>query len=302
MLSRLPVGQGVQYHKETSALIKDDLAQVAGLSDLAAEYENDANVADATYIESLKAIETAEMKRKDTVRGSITNEVVRRVDFAYKNPTSEAEKQSATILKFETDKYLKAVRKDYKTQTAATRNLLADLRSHSADVTALGLTELLNRLETENTEFEDLFLTRTESSGNKTLIGTVSELLTKANDSHEAICVAAEGLLLAKPTPTVKSALESIVFKVNSQIRVYTTIYHRHAGIVAKHRKDKENGNEDEETQTPDTENPTAPPTDPQTPDVTVPPINPDDLNPPAAGERIEVRVDVTETDKGKKA
>jgi hypothetical protein len=66
------------------------------------------------------------------------------------------------------------------------------------------------------------------------------------------------------------------------------------------HHKPKDDGKTDDATQTPDTTNPPAPATPPQNPDTTLPPapetpdqnpvavppgINPDDLNPPAAGE-----------------
>ncbi|MDR2495809.1 MAG: DUF6261 family protein [Tannerellaceae bacterium] len=283
LLHNLAIAQKVQLHYETAELIKDDAAQVDLIADIVAEYEEDATELNTAYNESLKSMETEDMVVKDSSRDSIIVEVRRRVNFAYKNPTTEAEKHNARLIKFEIDKYDHAITADYKAQTSAVRKLVTDVHTQQPALDELGLNDLFDRLEVINNEFEVLYLSRSEALEDKRERGPLKEKADKANKSFDVICTAIEGLLLVKVSPAVKAALEGMVSHINAQIHDYTIIYHRHAKIVAKHRKDKEK--EDEGTQTPDNTTPNTPgttdPNDQQKPENT-PPVAPNfpDQNP----------------------
>jgi hypothetical protein len=118
--------------------------------------------------------------------------------------------------------------------------MVEDLKEKASFLTLFDLTSLVNRLETENNDFEALYLSRTNVKGTKRERGTLTELATKANGSFDVICQIINGLSLMSLDADTKAALDEIIRFINSQIHEYTIVYNRHAGIItSKKSKDE---------------------------------------------------------------
>jgi hypothetical protein len=90
-------------------------------------------------------------------------------------------------------------------------------------------------------EFETLYLARTDAKSVKRERGTLKELTAKANHSFDIICQIINGLSLMSLDADTKAALDEIIRFIDGQIHQYTTVYSRHAGVVAsKKGKDGE--------------------------------------------------------------
>jgi hypothetical protein len=244
LLTRITVAQNVQFHKEAAAGIAPFAAKINGIAPAFGTYQTDANKLDNEFNTQTKFIETDELVARDKKRDSTTAQLISRVDYHSKFPENDAEKAAAHTLKFITETYKDAPRKNYQAETSYLRSMVEDLKKQAAGLTLLGLTPLVNRLETENNDFETLYLVRTDAKGVKRERGTLTELATKANHSFDVICQIINGVSLMSLDADTKTALDEIIRFINGQIHQYTVVYSRHAGVVAsKKGKDGENEN-----------------------------------------------------------
>jgi hypothetical protein len=241
LLTRISVAQNVQFHKEAATGIAPFVANVSGIAPAFGTYQADASKLDDEFNTQTKLIETDELLAKDKKRDGTTAQLISRVDYHSKFPENDEEKEAASTLKFITETYKDAPRKNYQSETSYLRNMVEDLNKQAAALTLFGLTSLINRLEAENNDFETLYLARTGAKGVKRERGTLTELATQANGSFDVICQIINGLSLMSLDADTKAALDEIIRFINSQIHQYTVVYNRHAGVTAsKKGKDEE--------------------------------------------------------------
>ncbi|MDR2496512.1 MAG: DUF6261 family protein [Tannerellaceae bacterium] len=240
ILYLLSVAQAVEFHVETTDLIRDDVALVEQMTDLMADYEAATQALEEAFGDSRKSFETEFIAGSDVSRDAISAEIIRRVNFVHSNPTDEAEREAARLLKFEIDKYNSVIRHGYTEETLGLFHLIIDLRKHPDALNLLGIEQLLLRLEAANNAFEQQYLIRTVALEAKRERTPVGKLALKANKSFEQICISAAGLIISRPTDEVKAALTSVISHINGQIHDYTTIVHRHSGVLASRRKKKQ--------------------------------------------------------------
>jgi hypothetical protein len=238
LLTHIAVAQDVQFHRDATGQIDPLVPQVSGLAPAFEIYKSDASALDLEFDKKSKSIETDELTIKDDRRDAINMQIISRIDYNFKFPQNEMEKEAARILKFIADSYKDAPRKNYQAETSYLRNMVVELRKNGNSLELLGLTPLVNNLDKENTEFETLHNARANAQEAKRERGTLTKLAGKTNSSFDVLCQITNGMLLMSLDDATKSALEQIAGILNAQIHQYTVIYHRHASTVASKKKD----------------------------------------------------------------
>jgi hypothetical protein len=239
LLTHITVAQNVQFHRDAAGQIDPFVQQVDEIVPAFKTYNSDAVALDAEFDRKSRSIETDELVLKDDVRDSIILHIIDRIDFHFKLPQNNGEKEAARVLKFIADAYSDVPRRSYQSETSYVRSMVAELRMNKAGLELLGLTSLVDRLDRANTEFETLYNTRTSAKELRRKRGTLTTFATTTNKSFDVLCQIINGMLLMPLDDAVKSALEQIASLLNAQINQYAVNYKRHAGS-AKKKKDNE--------------------------------------------------------------
>jgi hypothetical protein len=147
----------------------------------------------------------------------------------------------------------------------------------------VNLTAVLGVLQTASDDFNALYEERTLDKEQAAALGRLSEIRFDVDDVLDSFIDAANVAWtdneLGAKNPDTRQKLTEVKQVVTGAIhQAQLTLARR-----GRHRMPSGGGSG---TQTPDASNPAAPDTPPQTPDATPPAINPDELNPPAVGER----------------
>jgi hypothetical protein len=237
LLMHIAVAQNVQFHRDATGQIAPIVPQVNGIVPAFETYNSDAVALDAEFDRKSKSIETDELTLKDDVRDSITVHLIERIDFHFRWPQNDKEKETARKLKFIADAYKDVPHKSYQAETSYLRNMIAELRANEAGLALFGLTSLVNRLDRENTEFETLYNTRTNAKELRRERGPLTMLASKTNKSFDVLCQIINGMLLMPLDDATKSALEQITSLLNAQINQYAVNYKRHIGVAAGKKK-----------------------------------------------------------------
>jgi hypothetical protein len=243
LLTRITIAQNVQFHKEAATGIAPFAVKINGIATAFDSYQKDMNILADEFNTQTKSIETSELAVLDDKRDSTTIQIISSIDYHAKFPESSEEADAARKLKFITDIYRDAPRKNYQAETSYLRNMVAELNQHADSLMLFGLTSLVNRLERENNDFETLYLIRTGNRETKRERGTLTELAGKANESFDVVCQIANGLSLMSLDTATKDAIDEVTGFINGQIHQYTVVYRRHAGVVAKKKTGGKDGN-----------------------------------------------------------
>ena len=254
-LSHLPIANVAEFHKVNVEQIEPHAANVTGLGTAFDAYKIAVEALSAAYFQQPKSIETELMVLKDDMRDTTVKYYLATIDYHFKYPQNEAEKEAIYKLKFVADTYRNAPRKDYQAETTAIRSLIRDTRRLTAEVALFDLAKILDRLEQENKGFEALHMIRTQALEKKRERGAATHFAVKANKAFDTMAQIINGLYLMKELDTQsRPSLLQIISILKGQIHAYKIIYDRHAGINSSNNKD-EGGNEPDEPgdfQTPD--------------------------------------------------
>ncbi|MDR2497812.1 MAG: DUF6261 family protein [Tannerellaceae bacterium] len=235
-----------------------------------------------------KATETKQLKELDAQRDGILTIMFNLIRDSAKYSVDPIVKASAERLKEIADNYAVMRTRNYEGETSLIINFVQELEipENLEHINRIGLGNNLTALKTKNSEFETLYISRNQMEYTHVISGTTSRLrkgvVTAFGDFNTAI----EGLLLMETDPDRIAELHSIVNNINAEIMKATAVLDRHLGTTASGDGSSTNDKEpDVIIVLPDIDNPAAPDMPPQAPENTPPAINPDDLNPPAAGE-----------------
>ncbi|GHV48829.1 hypothetical protein FACS1894181_05700 [Bacteroidia bacterium] len=289
VLSRLTNAQNVQFLADILKNAGPYIANVPALSIVSASLAHHYNLVNDFFQQNRKMFETEIVVHVDTGRDFTTRAAAAKVKYFYTYALTPEDKEDARRLDFIFDTYKKAEKKDYKAETTYIRRLIANLREWPALLAKFGLTALIDKLETENNDFEDSYDERSLAQQLIRLKGDMKNLRINANKAFSDLCDAVTGLRLTPLSAEVKAELENTVLVLNRHIQEYTTIYHRHAGISARHpgnNGEDEDGDGEEENgggegngeggETPDIGNPDITnPENPENPDIENPPPPP---------------------------
>ena len=312
MMHHLTPEEFYEFHLSAVSRI---VAHMMHVSRLAVRYDRLNNaliVYDKGFKRSRRAPETKRIRELDIKRRGIfglIDETVRKLALY---SIDEAVVAAANAIIPIMDNYAGAPDIEYEGETGTVNDMLEEFDKpvNVAHIATLGQTANVTALRQINTEFQSLYELRFENRYAFKQGGTTLQRRKALFDEMNNFCEAVNGLLLTASDPDELEALNDIVATINSTIEQYNAIVNRHLGVLAAKKKkhDKEDGKEDgkgdgkedSQTQTPDITNP-PPPNTPQNPDTTNPPapnlppqtpnaqpptIDPDELNPPAVGER----------------
>lgn len=303
--TRLTSPQNLQF---VDNIVKDAGPDILTLSELTGVYgalTHYQALCDTAFRHTYKMYETKAVKGRDDGRDYTIRIVANRIASFANYPDTDQEGEEAGQLQYYVELYKNADNKEYETETKLVRSLIRDLRKYPALLVKYGVKDLVDKLEVQNDEFDDVYNARNMARLEIKEKGDSQSLRRGLNASFDNVCKVITGMMLMPIADDVKAKLVKIVGIININIDQFNEIYHRHAGIVAKHhKKDGDSGAGSPPAggaQPPDATNPPAPGTPPQNPDTTVPPapdtppqtpivtpptIDPDELNPPAVGER----------------
>ncbi|MDR2533748.1 MAG: DUF6261 family protein [Tannerellaceae bacterium] len=293
LLFRLTNPQFVQF----CTILRLQLPQyVAGVPRLAAIWARlQAAIArlDESFKWPLTAEETEIIKQKDIDREGVMKIICDAIKNLARHAVDSDLKAAAKALLYQVLNYEKARKLDYEAETAMIDNFIQAITSavNAPRLALVGQTAMANTLLVINNGFQDFYNERYARIYAHKQSGTTTHIRGEVVAIFNDFTVGTNGLLVTETDPDILSDLNAIGDSVNAAIDQYTINLNRHLGLL-QHKKDKDkdsgndNGKEDAETQAPDTTLPEAPDMPPQTPDATPPAINPDDLNPPAVGER----------------
>jgi hypothetical protein len=275
--SHLNNAQNVQFMIDVKQAINPVGSALPPLGSVLAEFNGATGRLDAFFQQNRKMFETPVVVDKDSGRDFTNNSLAAKITYLFTYAPTKELKNEAYKLYFEVDTFRHASKKDYKSETAYIRKLIAGLRKYPALLTKYELTQLVDTLETQNEEFFTVYDERSQARQAQQLSGNMRLLRRAANAAFTNVCTVVEGMLLTPLTAGQRSDYNDIALNINRYIEEYTIRYHRHAGITHP-------GGSNPPPQPPDA--PDAPDTIPQPPNITPPTIDPDELNPPAVGER----------------
>jgi hypothetical protein len=214
--------------------------------------------------------------------------------------TDQPKLQAMQKLLFLKNIYIKLTTQTYANVSGLMTNFIEDCNNatYKPSVDALDLQGPVDEMHNANESFKTLYSERSIDKVDVTNLGKLSEVRLDVDQTLNTYVDAVNALWIANELGAKDSDLSSKLMEVNDILVALV----RQAQLNLSHRgvhhntsgNDENNGNEDVGTETPDPEDPNTPPTDPQAPNIDIPAINPDDLNPPSAGERKS-------PDKGKK-
>ncbi|GHT43658.1 hypothetical protein FACS189438_1300 [Bacteroidia bacterium] len=277
LLYRISNAQNVQFLADILKNAGVHIDNIPGLVIVAQVLIGRYNLLEEFFKQNSAMFETEVVVHVDTNRDFLTRSIAAKVKYFYTYALTPEDKEDARRLDFIFDTYKKAEKKDYKAETTYIRRLVANLREWPALLSKFGLTELVDKLEIENNDFENSYDERSQAQQLIHLKGDMKNLRTGANKAFADLCDVVTGLRLTPLAADVKAELESLILVINRHIKEYTTIYHRHAGISGHHPGGNDGGeDEGDDSETPDIDNPdiTDPP-DPENPDIDNPPPPP---------------------------
>ena len=248
LLSQITNAQNVQFHRDVTEQIFPLASRIDGINPAFQIYNSDFNTFSAEFDRKAKSIETDELVKKDSSRDATIVQLINNIDYYYKFPQNETEKEYARVLEFIVDNYRNVPNQNYQAETSYLYNIIKDLRKNDIALEHFGLMPLVNRLDRENREFEALYHTRANMLELKRERGTLTQLAEKTNASFDVLCQIINGMLLMPFDDTIKSILEQITTILNAQINQYKITYHRHIGIVRGRKKDNNETEEIDET------------------------------------------------------
>jgi hypothetical protein len=269
--------------------IRTDITGIPALAPAWTEYEATVHHENLLFQVSKASPETREITVEDKVRDGAFRQTRRLLKY-YANSPEAARKVAADELLFMLKDYNVADNRNLFGETAYIRNFLAECAKpvHAAQIAALpGLGELITDLTTANQIVDNLYTQRLHTVEELEALG---KRVNVRKDADRNLISVLKGINtvyhyneMTTKTPAVTTALERAAMRFNGLVNKLSLVIAQRGG--KRHKIEEDDNNE--ETQTPDTTNPPAPATPPQAPDTTIPPINPEDLNPPSAGEHI---------------
>jgi hypothetical protein len=249
LLSHISTGKNVQFQRDVMVQIPSYVEKISGALPAFEAYKSVAIALETEFNRKNKYIETNILALKDDWRDATTVQLAIRIDYHFKFPQNEEEKEASHVLEFIINKYRGAQDKDYQAETSYLRNLIAELRKNEGALELFGLISLVDRLERENNEFETVYNTRTNVKKIKRETGTLRQLVEKTNEAFDIFCKIINGMLHMPIDDDTKTNLEQIAGLLNTQIYQYMINYHHHQGVFTSQKKKKKEADEKKEAE-----------------------------------------------------
>jgi hypothetical protein len=255
---------------------------------------------DALYKLSLGSILTKDIRSFNDKRSAFFAYFWASVAIArYKNIAGFV--AAVETLEFLHNIYKDMLRANYYEMSGMMINFLEDCEkpAYKPSIQLLGLTDIVDEIKAAQEEFDNLYEERSTDKGNLADLGKLAEVRVEVDDIFvtfiDALNTTWTANELGAKAPTLRTKLLEAKGVITNAISEAELVLTRRGHHKAKEEDKKDEGTQAPDTtnppapetppQQPDTTNPPAPDTPPQQPDTSFPPFNPEDLNPPAAGE-----------------
>ena len=217
---------------------------------------------------------TAKMLALDNERDNLLDGIFHVVSGLKYSPT-EATREAALRLEAKLKPYTNLRSRPFEMESVGIRGLEDDMKTKTADIAAVGLTDVLTRLHTVNEEYEKLRTDRRIQTSDEKL-PTAQQVRPLTDAAYDVVCQYIQSAYLTATADEDKAMIEQLVDRMN---KVVIDIKGSQRHILAS-RKPK-NPNVPKQPKTP--KDPKQP-KDPKTPDQPKDPKQPETPQPPKPG------------------
>ena len=286
-LKKLFIGEHFAFYESLINTLEPIAGNINTVEDLFNALKIAFNREDALFKQSLASLLTSDIVKFHTKRLAYFLFFWKCVDLCEQEDAADV-KEAVRTLKFLHKTYEKIPSENYFDMSGTMTNFLQDCASPtylpSIQLLSTGrpfdLTVVLSVIGGSNTSFKAIYQNRAISNEHIAQLGNLSEIRYEVDTAFsgviDSINVAwASNELVAKDPALRQKLLEAKEVIIADIHQIELNLSRRGHHLTAS------------PTQTPDISNPAAPDTPPQTPGNNTPPtIDPDELNPPAVGER----------------
>ncbi|MDR2466147.1 MAG: DUF6261 family protein [Prevotellaceae bacterium] len=237
-------------HKDIKVLV----AKVAGLRPVFQTFAAELASLDAFFKRSAGVFDTETIVKKDEQRDFSARAVIAKIRYHYDFAMSDEEKSEARRLLHVAEQYKTSARKNYESETASLHNLTDKLLEMPELLERFGLTRTVDKLNSENEEFESLYTAqanaiRAQSTCDKRPKGSVLKYRMATNKAFDNLCKVVSSMLLMPLSELERNSIESIIDIINRHIKQTEIVCTRRENLSdskKKKRKDKNSQNESE--------------------------------------------------------
>ena len=221
--------------------------------------------------ESAVSERTAKMLALDNERDNLLDGIFHVVSGLKYSPT-EATREAALRLEAKLKPYTNLRSRPFEMESVGIRGLEDDMKTKTADIAAVGLTDVLTRLHTVNEEYEKLRTDRRIQTSDEKL-PTAQQVRPLTDAAYDVVCQYIQSAYLTATADEDKAMIEQLVDRMN---KVVIDIKGNQRQILAS-RKPKDPSK-------PKTPKDPKQPKDPKTPDQPKDPKQPETPQPPQPG------------------
>jgi hypothetical protein len=233
-------GQVVQFHSNIIKALEPVVASIVAFSIVWPRYLEAFARFKTDFKPNRQMFETQFITQKDGERDFTVRSITAKIAYYHTYAQSPEDKEDIRKLTFIAETYKRSDSKEYAAETSLLRNLIADLRKWPDLLIKFGIRELVDRLETENTDFETWYSERTVELHSKHTEGDVKSLRRATNLAFADVCKVLDGGVLTPIAADLTDKYVTAINAINSNIDEFAIIYNRHAGMLKAHKKKKE--------------------------------------------------------------
>lgn len=176
--------------------------------------------------ETKKAEETAELRKRDSIRNKIASSLIQEIRLAARSPIEE-NCAPGHRLKIIADTYKGLIRKDLATKTAQIKALLNDLGKPdpTADLAFLKLDLLVPLLRTANENFDSLYIKRLNFDVALKNLPSATSIRKKNDKMTYAIFRHIEAAYITAASDNDRKLISDLIDRINAALRKIKTIY-----------------------------------------------------------------------------
>ena len=253
-LYRMQHGEHYHFSDNLMPLFTDELVARHNLSEVISPMNSAYEKFTQIYVTSRKSMITPEIKAKSKERDDAFIGFKQRITPMLRIGTPE-EKAAAKTLGFLVDMYGAANREDYTTNTSLLNGFIRDARGDKFvnQIATLGLTNIVDRIETLNNEFNELYNSRSIENFSTEQAGKLAKIRRAFDLSYYNLRGATNALFLVanlqKNTSSIKE-LSTLIDQINALVRSLQDVMSRRGVNINKNSGnigESDSGSEDNE-------------------------------------------------------
>jgi hypothetical protein len=224
----------VQYHRKQYHLVMAvDKTKLKLPADLPEKWNTGITYETKIDQHSALSADTAKLKKKDAERKDQLIHIfltIRAQERSHKEDVRDAALRLAATL----HPYEKIYKLPYEMESGRLLSMEDDIKTMTAEITALGLTDAFENLKKINTEFEALHVRRRTGDADGKLPQAV-EIRPQTDAAFDAVCQYIQAAYLSAASDDDRALIDQLVDRMNQTSRDFKTMQR---SLTASHRKD----------------------------------------------------------------